>query len=91
MFFFPLFYWDSLHEGSTATTTHGIIRKRSTKRLKHIGKLFRMNLKVSDNSRLRAMRIINQTEARYRARMSRTFDSREDSQPTKFIQSPRIL
>ena len=31
-------------QGSTATTRHGVTRKRSTKRLKYTGNLFRKNL-----------------------------------------------
>ena len=33
-------------EGWTATTRHGVIRKRSTKRLKNIENLFRKNLQL---------------------------------------------
>ena len=32
----------------TATTRHGVTRKRSTKRLQHTGKLFRKNLQLKD-------------------------------------------
>ena len=38
------FNWDSLHVW-TATTRHGVTRKRNTKRLQHTGNLFRKNLK----------------------------------------------
>ena len=38
------FNWDSLHASWTATTGHGVTRKRSTKILKHTGSLFRKNL-----------------------------------------------
>ena len=37
----------SMH-GSTATTRHGVARKRSTKRLKHTRNLFRKNLQLKD-------------------------------------------
>ena len=33
-------------QGLTATTRHGVTRKRSTKRLKHTGNLFRKNLQL---------------------------------------------
>ena len=33
-------------QGSTATTRYGVTRKRSTKRLKHTGNLFRKNLQL---------------------------------------------
>ena len=33
-------------EGWTATTGHGVTRKRSTKRLKHTGNLFTKNLQL---------------------------------------------
>ena len=35
-------------QGWTATTGHGITRKRNTKRLRHIGNLFRKNLQLKD-------------------------------------------
>ena len=35
-------------QGWTATTRHGITRKRVTKRLKHKGNLFRKNLQLKD-------------------------------------------
>ena len=35
-------------QGLTATTRHGVKRKRSTKRLKHTGNLFRENLQLKD-------------------------------------------
>ena len=35
-------------QGSTATTRHGVIRKRNTKRLRYAGNLFRKNLKLKD-------------------------------------------
>ena len=34
-------------QGWTATTRHGVTRKRSTKRLKHTGNLFTKNLNIS--------------------------------------------
>ena len=34
--------------GGTATTRDGVTRKRSTKRLKHVGNLFRKNLHLKD-------------------------------------------
>ena len=35
-------------QGWTATTKHGVTRKRSTERLKHTGNLFRKNLHLKD-------------------------------------------
>ena len=35
-------------QGLTATTRHGVARKRSTKRLKDTGNLFRKNLQLID-------------------------------------------
>ena len=35
-------------QGWTATMRHGVTRKRSTKRLKHTGNLFRKNLQLKD-------------------------------------------
>ena len=35
-------------QGWTATTRHGVIRKRSTKRLEHIANLIRKNLQLKD-------------------------------------------
>ena len=59
------FNWDLLLARITATTRHGVTRKRSTKRLQHIGNLFRQNLQLKDpvNSRLKATKIIGQRKA----------------------------
>ena len=35
-------------QGLTATTRHGVTRKRSTKRLERTGNLFRKNLQLKD-------------------------------------------
>ena len=35
-------------QGWTASTRHGVTRKRSTKRLEHIGNQFRKNLQIKD-------------------------------------------
>ena len=35
-------------QGSTATTRHGVARKRNTERLRHAGNLFRKNLQLKD-------------------------------------------
>ena len=58
-------------QGSTATTKHEVARKRSTKRLKYTGNLFRKNLQLTDisvNSRLKATKVIGQRKAFYRYR-----------------------
>ena len=54
-----------------ATMMHGVARKRSTKRLKHTGNLFRKNLqlKSASNSRLKAIYIIGQQKAFCRKRI----------------------
>ena len=54
-FFFFFFKFRSM-QGWTATTRHGVTRKRSTKRLKYTGSWFRKNLqlKVPVNSLLKA-------------------------------------
>ena len=48
-FFFSIIGIHSI-KGRTATTRHGVTRKRSTKRLKHTGNLFRKNLQLKDAS-----------------------------------------
>ena len=58
-------------QGSTLTTKHEVTRKRSTKRLKYTGNLFRKNLQLTDisvNSRLKATKVIGQRKAFYRYR-----------------------
>ena len=47
LFFFKKFGIHSM-QGWTATMRHGVKRKRSTKRLKHTGNLFRINLWLID-------------------------------------------
>ena len=46
--FMLYFFLIGIHsmQGWTATTRHGVKRKRSTKRLKHTGNLFRRNLQL---------------------------------------------
>ena len=47
---FFYYYWDSHSmQGWTATTWHGVTRKRSTKRLEYTVNLFRKNLQLKDN------------------------------------------
>ena len=46
--FFFLFNLDSLQQAWTATTRHGVTRKRSTKRLQPTENLFRKNLHLKD-------------------------------------------
>ena len=48
--FFFLFFLIGIHsiQGWTATTGHGVTRKRNTKRLRHTGNLFRNNLQLKD-------------------------------------------
>ena len=51
LIFFFFFFSIGIHsmmQGWTATTRHGVTRKRSTKRLKHTGNLFRKNLQLKD-------------------------------------------
>ena len=44
------FFWIGINsmQDWIATTRHGVMRKRSTKRLKHTGNLFRKNLQLKD-------------------------------------------
>ena len=48
--FLRLFFLIEIHsmQGRTTTRRHGVTRKRSTKRLKHTGNLFRKNLQLKD-------------------------------------------
>ena len=48
--FFVFFLVIGIHsiQGWTATTRHGVTRKKSTKRLQHTGNLFRKNLQLED-------------------------------------------
>ena len=50
---------------------HGVTRKRSTKRVKHTGNLFRKNLQleISVNSRLKAIQIMEHRKNYYRERI----------------------
>ena len=51
MIFFIFYFflnWDHSMQGWTATTRHGVTRKKSTKRLHHTGNLFRKNLQLKD-------------------------------------------
>ena len=50
--FFLLFILIGIHskQGWTATTRHGVTRKRNTERLRHTGNLFRKNLQLKDLS-----------------------------------------
>ena len=52
-------------QGRTASTRHGVTRKRNIKRLQHTENLFRKNLqlKMSVNSRLIVTKIIGQRKA----------------------------
>ena len=56
---------------------HGAIRKRSTKRLKDTGNLFRKNLQL--NSRLRANKIIGQKKVFYRQRIPQYSYARKET------------
>ena len=46
--YLEFFFLIGIHsmQGQTATTRHGVTRKRSTKRLKHTRNLFRKNLQI---------------------------------------------
>ena len=69
-FSFFFFNWDEIHpmQGLTATTTHGLTRKKAQKRLQATANLFRKNLQLKDpvNSGLKATTIIGQMKAFYR-------------------------
>ena len=79
-------------QGLTATAMHGVPRKRSKKRLKHTGNLFRKNLrylfrknlrchriKTSLNSRLKGTKIIGQRKAFYRQRIPESSSARKET------------
>ena len=57
------------------------MRKRSTRRLKHTGNLFRKNLelKMSANSRLKVTKIIGQRKAFYRQRIPESSCARKET------------
>ena len=65
----------------TATTRHGVRRKRKTKRLNHTGNLFRKNLqlKMSLNSRIKDTKIKGQSKAFYRQRIPETSCMRKET------------
>ena len=75
MFFFKIGI-HSMH-GRTATTRHGVTRKRNTKRLPHTGK--NLQLKVSVNSWLTAILIIGQKKAFYRQRIPESSCGRKET------------
>ena len=64
-------------QGWTATTRHGIIRKRSTKRLKHTWNLLRKNLQL--NSRLKANKIIGRGKVFSRQRIPQYSCARKET------------
>ena len=68
-------------QGWTATIRHGVTRKRTTKRLKHGGNLFKKNLqlKTSVNSRLKATMIIGHRKAFYRQRIPESSYARKQT------------
>ena len=49
MIFYFLFNWVISTQGKRATTRHGVIRKRSRKDQKHIGKLIKNKLRKTKN------------------------------------------
>ena len=72
IFFFD---WYSLHARLNShyeAWRHGLTRKRSTKRLKHTGKIF-------VNSRLKATKIIGQRKAFYRQRIPESSCARKET------------
>ena len=62
-----------------ATTRHGVTKKGSTKRLDHTGNLFRKNLQLSVNSKLKATKIIGQRKAFYRQRIPESSCARKET------------
>ena len=59
---------------------HGVTRKRSTKRVKHTGNLFRKNLQleISVNSRLKAIQIMEHRK-NYRERIPESSCARNET------------
>ena len=66
-------------QGWTATTRHGVTRKKSTKRLKEICLERTYRKKVSVNSRLKATKIISQKKAFYRQRILESSCARKET------------
>ena len=67
-------------QGWTATTKHGVTRKRSTKKIQHAENLFTKNLQLKDvNSRLKATKIIGQRKAFYRQRIPESSCARKQT------------
>ena len=60
---------------------HGVTRKRSTKRVKHTGNLFRKNLQleISVNSRLNAIQIMEHRKNYYRERIPESSCARNET------------
>ena len=60
---------------------HGVTRKRSTKRVKHTGNLFRKNLQleISVNSRLKAIQIMEHRKNYYRERIPESSCARNET------------
>ena len=67
-------------QGWTATSRHGVTRKRSTKKLKHTGNPFRTySSKMSVNSRLKATKIIGQRKAFYRQKIPESSSEKKET------------
>ena len=77
--FFPIVIHSM--QGGTATTRHGVSRKRSTTTSQHIWNLFRKNLqlKMSVNSRLKSTKIIGQRKAFKRQRIPESSCARKET------------
>ena len=60
---------------------HGVTRKRSTKRVKHTGNLFRkkLQLEISVNSRLKAIQIMEHRKNYYRERIPESSCARNET------------
>ena len=78
-------------QGSAATTGPGITRKRSTKWLKYTVNLFRNNLRLKDvaNYRLKATKIIGETKAFYRQRISESSCARKETAEIDILATSR--
>ena len=73
LFLFLFFFLIGIYsmQGWTATTRHGVTRKKSTKRFEHTQNLFRKSLQLKDvgKARLKATKIISQRKGFYTQRI----------------------
>ena len=78
--FFFFFFFIGIHS-MQGSRRHGVKRKRSRKRVKHTGNLFRKNLQLKRcvNSRLKATKIMGQRKAFYWQRIPESSCARKET------------